>query len=235
MVGNFHKAISKHIIEIRFRPDARFLDRRGAIASSLSFSSRLFKHWNISPNRIDFTSENNPHVRAFFSYRNLGLVSVSPNETAFFVESAESFVKSAWSDLPNTEFSRIGVRSMLLVETDNFEEAVDAYLKHFLKLTDEDLKEFGGNLIDVGIPINFADDKGTHFNVVTGPMEREQAKQRLGELELPPVGFFVDVDYFRKNFSPDIKQKNVLDLLKDGVEKAKLVTTLIVNRVRERG
>jgi len=219
MAGVFEEAISKHVIEIRFRPE--------------TLSSTLFKHWNISSNRIDFSSGDNPHVKAFFSYRNLGLISAYPNRTAFFAESAGNFIKSAWPRLPNRHFSRIGVRSTVLVEADDFEKAFDAYRKHFLKLSDEDIRKFGGDLVDVGFPMNFADGKN-YFNVVTGPMEKEQSKKYFGELDLPSVGVFVDVDYFRKDLPLNIGQGTVVRLLKEGVEKAKGVTTLIVNWVSER-
>jgi hypothetical protein len=232
MTDILENAISKHIIEIRFRPDGHFLDRRGQVAESLVGSSALFKHWNITANRIDFSSKDNAHVKAFLSYRNLGLASTSPNETAFFVESAEAFIKSAWNDLPNNEFSRIGIRSMFLVETDDFSKAREGYRKRFLKLSDEEMREFGGDLIDLGFPLHFQHDENC-FNVMTGPMEREQSKQFFGEIDLPPTGIFVNIDYFRKNLSPHISQKMVLQLLNEGVEKARSVAVLIVDWVTE--
>lgn len=155
------EVISKQIIEARFKPDARFLDRRGAVADSPTLSNLLFEHWNIAANRIDFSSKENAHIRAFFSYKNLGLVSVYPNKIEFFKENAESFIRSAWSHLPNREFSRIGMRLMFLVETDSFDKALDGYRQHFLKLSDDEIGRFGGKLIDVGFPLDFVDN-GNH-------------------------------------------------------------------------
>ncbi len=56
MVDISEEVISKHIIEARFKPNARFLDRRGAVADSLAASNLLFEHWNTTANRIDFKS-----------------------------------------------------------------------------------------------------------------------------------------------------------------------------------
>jgi hypothetical protein len=220
----FEKATSKHVIEIRFKPDARFLDKRGIVADNLA--SPLFKRWNISSNRVDLSSEENQNVRAFFSYRNLGVVSTSPNKTEFFTQTAESFVRAAWQHLPNREFSRVGVRSMFLIE------AVQAYRERFLKLTDEELGEFKGDLIDIGFPLNFACGED-FFNVMTGPMRKEQAAHFFGECDLPPVGIFVDVDFFRKDLSPHVTPKNIAELLHNGISKGRGIATRLVSWIEE--
>jgi len=63
------KVISKHILEIRYKPNSRFLDRRGEIAYILS--GQMFDQWNIGNNRIDFANKKHHNIEAFFSYRNL--------------------------------------------------------------------------------------------------------------------------------------------------------------------
>lgn len=248
------KMVSKHIIEMRFRPDAGFLDKRGKVAESITASDAPLKRWNVSANRIDFASYNNQSIRAFFSYRNLGVVSTPPNDTEYFVKTAQAFVTEAWKHLPNREFSRMGILSRFLVETEDFEKARNAYRNRFLKLPDEDLEAFGGKLDDVGFSLNFVDRK-KHFNITTGPMEKAQARNLLSDSELPFIrifaesplsdvgdveaialpdaGIYVEVDFFRKNFPQQMKATNVLELLGEGLRRSKELTTLISNWITE--
>ena len=59
-------------------------------------------------------------------------------------------------------------------------------------------------------------------------MEKSQSKEfLLDDDELPAAGIFVDVDYFKKEFSPHITQKNVLDFVDKGIEKAGNMKDLI--------
>ena len=75
------KIISKHLVEIRYKPSSRFLDKRGEIADLLS--STTFDQWNISSNRIDFSSKEQENIGAFISFRNLGLFTNYPNTQDF--------------------------------------------------------------------------------------------------------------------------------------------------------
>ena len=248
------KMVSKHTIEIRFRPDAGFLDKRGVVAEHIASSATPFKRWNVSANRIDFSSDDNQHVKAFISYRNMGVVSTPPNDTGYFVETAEAFIGAAWSQLPNRDLSRIGILSMCFIETKDFDKAVDAYRKRFLKLTDEELSGFRGKLIDIGFPLNFVDGKD-HFNVITGPMKQAQAGQffrdavlspsgilqesRLlhaddsGIANLPAVGLYVSVDFFRTDFPNQNTTTTILELLRRGIKKAQGIADLIAPWVLE--
>ncbi len=220
-----NQIFSKHIIEIRFKPNSRFLDKRGEIAELLAGS--FFDQWNISNNRIDFSNKTNENVAAFISFRNLGVFTNYPNKADFFKEKARDFIKSAWTNFPTNKITRIGVRSTYLIGTPSFKNSFDEYRKKFLGLSDEDLKKFNGDLIDLGFPLNFAVGED-FFNVTTGPMEKNQSKEfLLDDDELPEAGIFVDVDYFKKEFSPHITQKNVLDFIDTGVDKAGDVKDLI--------
>ena len=123
---------------------------------------------------------------------------------------------------------------MFLTETDNFGEVLAAYRRRFLKLTDENLGEFGGDLIDLGFPIYF-ESGSDFFNVVTGPMKKEQSEQFFGEIDIPNTGIFVDVDFFRNDLSPKIGQMSVLALLSKGIKKAQEIATLINNWIVKPG
>lgn len=219
------KIISKHLVEIRHKPNSRFLDKRGEIAETLSGS--LFDEWNISSNKINFSNKEKEDAGAFISYRNLGLFTDYPNTKDVFVEKAKIFVRSSWNYFEKNKITRVGVRSTYLIETKGFRESFDKYRKKFLALSDDDISQFGGDLVDLGFPLNFSVDED-FFNINTGPMEKSQSKEFItGDEELPSVGVFLDVDYFRKEFSPYTTQRNILDFIDKGINKAEEVKTLI--------
>ena len=218
--------ISKHLVEIRFKPNSRFLDRRGELAESLS--GDIFDQWSISTSRIDFSSKGKENIGAFISFKNLGLFTNYPNTREFFSEKAKDFIRSAWTHFPADKITRIGIRSTYLIESKDFKSVFDNYRTKFLALSDSDLKGFDGDLIDLGFPINFSSGED-FFNVNTGPMEKAQSKDLFWEnLEhLPATGIYVDIDYFKKEFSPHTTQKSVLDFVDKGIGKASKVSKLI--------
>lgn len=221
-----NKIISKHLVEIRYKPNSRFLDKRGEIADSLSGTT--FDQWSISTNRIDFSSKEQDNIGAFLSFRNLGLFTNYPNAQELFIEKAKDFIRTAWSHFPTNRITRVGVRSTYLIEAKDFKGAFDKYRSKFLALSDADLKGFGGDLIDIGFPLNFVTGED-FFNVNTGPMEKAQSKEMVvdDEEKLPTTGIYVDVDYFRKEFSPNITQRNILDFIDKGAQKADSISKLI--------
>ncbi|OJI06584.1 hypothetical protein BK004_02790 [bacterium CG10_46_32] len=220
------ETISKHLVEIRYKPNSRFLDKRGEVADLLSNS--IFDQWNISTNKINFSSKKDDNIEAFFSFRNLGLFTNYPNTQDFFLEKAKDFIKSAWNYFPTGNIIRVGVRSTYLFETRDFKNTFDKYRSKFLALSDEDIKEFDGDLIDLGFPLNFSIGED-FFNVNTGPMEKDQSKEMVlnDEEELPTTGVYIDVDYFRKEFSPHTTQKNILEFVDKGIQKADKISKLI--------
>jgi len=213
------KRMTNHIFEIRIKPDARFLDKRGSVADQIVGGE--FNGWNISNNRIDFRSSDQPTLTAFFSFRNLGVASKPPTTTDEFWKTTEKFIKSAWQHFAPNSIIRLGVRSRFLTQAPNFKRAFDTYRKKFLNLSDEDLNKFGGDLVDVGFPLNFIEGNNS-FNVMTGPMEDKQSKGIFGE-EAFKTGVFLDVDFFRKEISPHITQKHVISFVKGGIKKASTV------------
>jgi len=225
------KIFAKHLVEVRFKPNARILDKRGELAEALS--TPLFNYWNISTNRIDFLSKDNKTIQAFFSYKNLGLLASHPNETAYFIDEAKAFIKNAWTHFPADKISRIGVRSTYIVPVKDFTKAFEAYKEKFLKLSAEELKKFDGDLVDVGFPLNFVSGED-FFNVVTGPMEKGQSQQFFGaDEDLPQAAIYIDVDYFRRDISSDLKQRNILEFIDTGVNKAKSIADTIALLVNE--
>ena len=102
-----------------------------------------------------------------------------------------------------------------------------------MKLSAEELKKFDGDLVDVGFPLNFVSGED-FFNVVTGPMEKGQSQQFFGDDEdLPQSAIYIDVDYFRRDFSSDLRQRNVLEFIDTGVNKSKNIADTIVSLVNK--
>jgi len=221
------KCISKHLVEIRFKPSPSFLDKRGKIAESLS--GKLFDSWSISENRIDFGNRDCKYIKGFFSFTNAGFSSVYPQPLEYFVERAKDFIPRAWIFFGTNEVIRIGVRSTFLSEVSDFENTVRAYREHFLKLNEEEVKEFGGQLVDVGFPLNFVmGDK--RFNIMTGPMKKAQALIHYGnEEEIPETAIFLDVDYFKSEFGKGLRLKEALNFIEEGTQKAREINKLICN------
>ena len=232
MADIFDEAISKHIIEVRFKSSGSFLDKKGDTADRIVESSNIFKTWNISEFRIDFSCETNPNIKAFIGFRNFGLISTSPNKTDYFLQNAENFIKLLWPLLPNYDFPRVGIRSMFLIKNNDFEAMLAGYKKRFLKLNNDELNGFGDELLDLSFPMDFKNGQD-YFNVLTGPMRKEQFKKYLGEIESESSGIFTDVDFFRKNLHLDKKQKELLELLQNGVKKAQDIANLVSSWVVE--
>ncbi len=219
------KRLSKRFLEVKFKPNASILDKRGMIAESLS--SDPFDSWAVSTNRVDLKKKTDKYLDGYFTFRNLGIglrCSVPGDE---FEKKAREFVKNAWEFLPGDTVTRIGVRSLYFSEIYNFEKSLQKYRNRFLKLSDEELQMFGGDLVDLGFPLNFKTGN-RRFNIMNGPMKKSQARGIFGEEEeLPKIGVFVDVDYFESDFKYTVRQKNVFDLIKKGIAKADEINKLI--------
>lgn len=223
--------IQKHILEIRFTPTPSIVDKRGVIAESLV--SELLNGWSIGNNRINFTNKENKNFGAFVSYKNFGFISESPNDTDFFLENSKDFVKKTWNYIPTGKITRIGIRSTYLIEQSNFEKALENLKKEFLNLNSGKLEKFGGELVDVGLPLNFKEGD-VKFNINFGVMEKEQSSQFfIDEESVPDCGVFIDVDYFQDDIfsSVSVKQSNVLQFIDNGLTKSKNVMETILDLI----
>jgi hypothetical protein len=225
------KKISKYIIEVRFKPDPTILDKRGKVASVLI--SNIFNHWSINNNRIDLTSEKYPGLLGFFSYRNLGIATSLPIDLKIIEEIAEDFIKNSWDYFPHDKITRIGIKTQTLNQVDSFTKTFNTFRQKFLRLDDDLLKKFDGNLVDLGMPLNFINGED-FFNVTTGPMNDEQSKDFFpDEVELYKNSLFVEVDYFKKEFSPHIIVKHVNELLKKGLKKGEEISDLMMEIIKQ--
>jgi len=225
-----NKIYSKHLFEIRYKANPGFLDKRGEIVTSIS--SSYFDRWGVSSNRIEWRSKKEENILAFLSLRNLGLQTSYPISADQFKEKTKDFLRAAWGYFLTDKIIRIGIRSTYLIETQEFVKSFSKIRQKFLALSSADEARFGGSLIDLGFPLNFAvnDD---FFNVSIGPMNKEQAKGEfeIDEKLLPESVVFLDVDYFRNEVSPHITQKNVFGLVDLGIKKAEEIKDLLYDWV----
>ncbi|MDO8505040.1 MAG: hypothetical protein Q7S48_00440 [bacterium] len=222
------KTLTKHLCEIRFKPDPKILDKRGEITGALS--DVTFPNWKIANNRIDFGNNKDLFAAAFFSYRNLGTSSCFPHNSKYFVDITKEFIKKSWIFFPNNNTMRVGVRSSVLVDlSKNFKDYFEAYKKNISVFTKKNL--FKAELVDVGLNLNFANGD-EYFNITTGPMEREQTKIFFDENpdeDLPNTCVYVEVDYFKKDFKPSVKQKDIFKIIDDGISKSEEISSSITS------
>lgn len=57
------------------------------------------------------------------------------------MEKAKDFIRSAWTNFPTGNITRVGVRSAYLIEAKDFKAAFDNYRSKFLAITDDELKK----------------------------------------------------------------------------------------------
>ena len=227
---------STYVIEVRYKEQGRIADNKGRIADAVVGSrDKLLTDWMLT-NKANFTSKQNKFVKAFVSHTNFGFLSFYPNTADFFRTAAKEFVGTAWKECYPIQLVRVGVRVQVVTATScPFKNLLRAYKGKFAKLTESDLEKFEGELVDVGFPMNF-EVGGDGYNIMTGPMKKEQSKGFFPELEeddLPDVGIYVDVDYFTKNFQKQSRVSHIYELIDKGVAKAREVNDLIISWVSE--
>ena len=215
----------RHFFEIRFKPSSFILDKRGTLAEILS-RNVPFNHWNIQNSRIDFSGSDKEDISAFFSYSGLGLSASYKTDTEKFLFLSKKFIQAAWPHFPADQILRAGLRTFVYIEQDNFEDTLGRFRKNFLKVSEKKLGEFGGELVDIGFPLNFKSDD-SYFNVSTGPMKKDQAKALLDSEEIYETGIFIDLDYFKKDLKANLKQGELIKFTEEGVQKAMEISETI--------
>ncbi len=218
-----NKVINEHVFEIRYKPNPKILDYRGTWAEMVSEHMQL-PEWRILENRIDIYDKINMN-HAFVGFFNSGfLCNDSPTKNYFYDQAIKLF--SFISRLDGFEIDpiveRIGVRSKFCTTFEkSFDELKTRFVSKYISLSNEAEKVMNAKLIDIGVPLNFADKFG-NFNTLAGPMEKSQiTKVFYGrkEIEIPEVGLYFDIDYFLKP-SKRMKPAEVIKLIKDFAENS---------------
>ena len=191
--------LNEAMLELRYRPNARIVDRRGSWAENLAAHMGL-PHWQIVGNRTDiFRDDKTLHV--YVGFRNCGVVLQDIPSHEYFSEQAVRFLKRLFSfeDFGDPIYvERFGVRLRAAFPVQlPFDGLLGLFQERYVQLAPPAREMFGGaQLLDIGAPLNFSDEVG-RFNSSTGPMALEQFTNFFsGKEELPDVGLYVDVDYW---------------------------------------
>lgn len=195
--------LNEYILEIRHKPNSKFIDCRGSWAEKISNHMGL-SEWGIVANRIDIYDQNSAN-RAFVSYRNIGFVSRDVPTISYFPGQAIKYIKYLFTlenFQSNPYIERIGVRAKFCREfKGNHEELTQKYMNNYLNLTKKAKKVLNSKIIDIGGAFNLADEYG-NFNTKSGPMVYGQLikifNRSTGDKQVPKIGLYYDIDYWVK-------------------------------------
>jgi len=218
------KMIKKYFLEVQFKASGSILDKLGDVADRILISCDFLTDWNIPNNRnsVQFRNKDNKNFSCFISYRNFGFESRYPNNTDFFKENAISFIRNSWEHIPNRIITRIGIKTQIFIEGDNFLSHFETYKNKFLGLGLEDLNQFNaGSLDDVGFMFNFSQEN-KKFCTMTGPMKKEQALPifNIKDNEMPDCGIYFEVDCFQDSFTEESRRRDLINFISSSVEKS---------------
>lgn len=203
--------LNEVILEVRYKPNPRALDYRGAWAEAISSHMKL-SEWRIVENRIDIHDSKNIE-RAFVGFKNAGYIIKDSPTKNYFPEKTSKFFKFLFSlkDFGKTLFvERLGLRTKFCKKYEgSFDELVDKYTTNFLSLSENAKSLIGAKLLDIGGPLNFVDKYG-NFNTMSGPMVDKQMVQFFERSEgIPSVGLYMDIDYWLTP-KTEMKEQEVL-------------------------
>ena len=217
------KIYLEQVFEIRFKPQSKFLDKRGEIAGAVT--DPFLNQWSITENTINFKSDTKKYVGGFFSFKNLGFSGSYPTNNDDFSSFTKNFIKKSWSYIPLADVIRIGLKTKMVTPVSSFNEYFDKFRDKFIALNKNELDNFGGTLVDLAFPLNFADGLN-QFNTLSGPVKKAEliSSFKTAESEAPENGIFCEVDYFTTEIRSFLKQKDVLDFVDAGIEKANKVS-----------
>ena len=205
--------ISTQILEVRFRPNARVLDRRGQWAETIAQEMEL-EHWNIVENRVDLLS-GDKKIRAFVGFRNFGLTTLDAPTSNYFRDKATKLT-GVISKLPDFIFplsiERCGVRTTICHEIDAEVERIASVVRDRF-VVPESLQDLGGadNVVDAAVALYFRAAHG-QLNIrvsSNGANEIKAAFRSHSPDELPQQGWISDMDYFSSD-KEQVSQKNLV-------------------------
>jgi hypothetical protein len=218
--------LSSFLFELRFKPSAVILDKRGQIAEALVDES--LPVWSIGADRIDISNPKNKKFHGVFTHQAFAFYG-NLIEADEFKSMAKSFFQKAWSFFPRGSAYRLGVRAKFVndLQSEEFSGLVEKYRNTFVKIENTELEELG-TLSDIAFPTLEMKSGEDQITISSGPMKKEQIKTlmeipEIEESEIPDVGVFVDVDYFNTNSSFLTNKQAALDFIGRGINKANVI------------
>jgi len=214
------KSLQTYISEIRFKSDSKILDIRGEIANTIF--SGLLDNWRITDNRIDFGSQKDTNVAAFFSFKNLGFISRSPHDSSFFIKNALEYYNSAWKYFSSNEIERIGVRSTFFFEVKDSRSVLEVYSKKIFNLTDGSIGMFEGKIEGVGYTFKFklSEFDNAFFEVATGPARKVSTNKPEKDDNSTDNAVYVDIDFYIEDYGSRLKKGDFNRFVKYAVKQS---------------
>ena len=190
--------LSEHILEIRFQPNPKVLDHRGAWAAAIAEEMELSK-WTIIENRVDFRPANKSQ-HAFVSFRNFG-ISVKDQPTPnFFEDKANKLVRKVMGlngfQSP-LAVERIGIRAKACHPLEReFSDVADHIRDIFFKENFLDQLRGEDTVVDAAAVLYFKTELG-QINAHITVNDLAQVKRLFpNHSEHPEVSWTTDMDYF---------------------------------------
>lgn len=211
--------LNTHLMEIRYKPNSKMLDYRGAWADAIT-GVMDYQHWRVDQNRIDVWDELKLHT-AFVAFRNAGFAVKNAHTNHYFPDHAEKFMKVLFQlegfD-PKPFIDRVGVRSKFCVPFDGtFNDLLELYSSKFVILTGPAKDTLNAKLMDIGSPL-VLEDEIAKINFMGGPMTAQQIGHffELSSnegVDPPEVGLVFDIDYWCEP-KVEMAEKELVILLK---------------------
>lgn len=213
-----NRPLVRQLFEMRFKPNSKILDFRGAWTDYLSREMNL-PDWKIDANRLDLFDSN--HL-AFLSFKNCGFATHAPETKTYFEDQTGRFLRAVFAieDFKPLPVGRLGVRSIFLTPYNgDFKNLFEKYQEKVVNPNQDTISKLEGTLIDIGAPLNFKANDG-FFNTMSGPTESNQAKELFPGFDLyPAVGLFFEIDYF-KNDIGDTEVSTLVNIIKSFSQKS---------------
>lgn len=212
---------SEQILEMRFRPDPEFLDRRGAWAQLLKLKLE-FKTWEIGPVGIELRSDDKPGAdRVFVGLENCGCVACD-SDAEHFVELADKAIKAV-ATLPgfgDPRFvTRLGYRLKTLCAHNGSPESLAERLLRLAPLSSGLSALTGSRFYDYLLIVN-GKESDYSLRLQTGMMSEQEVRHTfLKRKETPALAWVADFDFSR---SPEAPQKHtaMLATVKPWIDRA---------------
>jgi len=193
---------SEHLLEVRFKPNPRVLDLRGAWVQEIADQMDM-REWGIVENRLD-VFDSDEKRRAFVSFQNFGFLARDCPTTNYFPDHANKFLRivTRLEEFgANLWVARIGMRARFCTPYDGtFDQLRARFLQRYVGLSESALDAIGreAKVLDIGAHLNFVDQYG-NFNTMCGPMVRAQIDSLFPKVGgFPDVGLYYDIDYWLK-------------------------------------
>jgi hypothetical protein len=192
--------LTEQVFEARHEASGTFLDVRGFVADYIR-NLRLFPHWNIDANKVQFKDARTPPYKdaASISYKNFGYTVFDSPTKNYFQEKTSKF----WNALRENKhyeipkILRVGIRTKAFFPLSrSFEEIRDKIYEKFF--TQDSHLLVSKSIDDLQLVIDYKEEE---FKVYLrgGSIKKEEAKNYFSfeAKEFQENGLFLDIDYFK--------------------------------------